>query len=114
MPIAFAAWLIEPVSAIFASSSTRPGPPNVSPPTVIQTLPCSAIGLSCTSIQHPARSLYTRIYNVIVEMPMKRLAGLLAMITLASQVQVLAQAGEVQVAVAANFTAPMQKIAAQF
>lgn len=41
---------------------------------------------------------------------MKRIAGLLATIVLAAQ----AQAGEVQVAVAANFTAPMQKIAAQF
>jgi molybdate transport system substrate-binding protein len=41
---------------------------------------------------------------------MKRIAGLLATIVLAAQ----AQAGQVQVAVAANFTAPMQKIAAQF
>jgi len=41
---------------------------------------------------------------------MKRIAGLLSTIVLAAQ----AQAGEVQVAVAANFTAPMQKIAAQF
>jgi molybdate transport system substrate-binding protein len=41
---------------------------------------------------------------------MKRLAALLATIVLAAR----AQAGEVQVAVAANFTAPMQKIAAQF
>jgi molybdate transport system substrate-binding protein len=41
---------------------------------------------------------------------MKRIAGLLAMIATTS----LAQADEVQVAVAANFTAPMQKIAAQF
>jgi molybdate transport system substrate-binding protein len=43
---------------------------------------------------------------------MKRIAGLLATIVLAVQAQ--ARAGEVQVAVAANFTAPMQKIAAQF
>jgi molybdate transport system substrate-binding protein len=41
---------------------------------------------------------------------MKRIAGLLATMVLAAQ----ARAGEVQVAVAANFTAPMQKIAAQF
>lgn len=41
---------------------------------------------------------------------MKRIAGLLAMIVLATQ----ARAAEVQVAVAANFTAPMQNIAAQF
>jgi len=41
---------------------------------------------------------------------MKRIAGLLAMIAWTG----LAQADEVQVAVAANFTAPMQKIAAQF
>lgn len=41
---------------------------------------------------------------------MKRFAGLLATIVLAAQ----AQAGEVQVAVAANFTAPARKIAAQF
>lgn len=41
---------------------------------------------------------------------MKRIAGLLAMIACSG----LAQADEVQVAVAANFTAPMQKIAAQF
>ena len=41
---------------------------------------------------------------------MKRIAGLLATTVLAFH----AQAGEVQVAVAANFTAPMQKIAAQF
>lgn len=41
---------------------------------------------------------------------MKRIAGLLATIVLAAQ----AHAGEVQVAVAANFTVPMQKIAAQF
>lgn len=43
---------------------------------------------------------------------MKRIAGLLATIVLAAQAQ--AQAGEVQVAVAANFTAPAQQIAAQF
>jgi molybdate transport system substrate-binding protein len=41
---------------------------------------------------------------------MMRIAGLLATMVLAAQ----ARAGEVQVAVAANFTAPMQKIAAQF
>jgi molybdate transport system substrate-binding protein len=41
---------------------------------------------------------------------MKRIAGLLATIVLAAH----AQARDVQVAVAANFTAPMQKIAAQF
>jgi len=41
---------------------------------------------------------------------MKRIAGLLATLVLAAQ----ARAGDVQVAVAANFTAPMQKIAAQF
>jgi molybdate transport system substrate-binding protein len=41
---------------------------------------------------------------------MKRIAALLATIVLAAQ----ARAGEVQVAVAANFTAPMQKIAARF
>jgi molybdate transport system substrate-binding protein len=41
---------------------------------------------------------------------MKRIAGLLAMAMWAG----LAQANAVQVAVAANFTAPMQKIAAQF
>ena len=41
---------------------------------------------------------------------MKRIAGLLATIVWATH----ARAGEVQVAVAANFTAPMQKIAAQF
>lgn len=41
---------------------------------------------------------------------MKRLAGLLAMMGCAAAVH----AGEVQVAVAANFTAPMQKIAAEF
>lgn len=41
---------------------------------------------------------------------MKRIAGLLATIVLAAQ----ARAGDVQVAVAANFTVPMQKIAAQF
>jgi molybdate transport system substrate-binding protein len=40
---------------------------------------------------------------------MKRIAGLLALMACAA-----AQAGEVQVAVAANFTAPMQKIAAEF
>jgi molybdate transport system substrate-binding protein len=40
---------------------------------------------------------------------MKRFAGLLALMACAA-----AQAGEVQVAVAANFTAPMQKIAAEF
>jgi molybdate transport system substrate-binding protein len=40
----------------------------------------------------------------------KRLAGLFATLTIAAG----AQAGEVQVAVAANFTAPMQKIAAAF
>lgn len=41
---------------------------------------------------------------------MMRIAGLLATIVLASQ----ARAADVQVAVAANFTAPMQAIAAQF
>jgi len=41
---------------------------------------------------------------------MKRIAGLLATLTLAAG----AHAGEVQVAVAANFTAPMQQIAAAF
>lgn len=41
---------------------------------------------------------------------MKRMTGLLATIVLAAQVR----AGEVQVAVAANFTAPMRHIAAQF
>jgi molybdate transport system substrate-binding protein len=41
---------------------------------------------------------------------MGRLTGLLATLVIAST----AQAGEVQVAVAANFTAPMQKIAAAF
>src|SRR5438067_11891067 len=41
---------------------------------------------------------------------MKRIAGLLATVIFAAQ----ARAGEVQVAVAANFTAPMQKIAARF
>lgn len=41
---------------------------------------------------------------------MKRLTALLATIVLASH----ARAGEVQVAVAANFTAPMRQIAAQF
>lgn len=41
---------------------------------------------------------------------MKRIAGLLALMTCAA----LARAGEVQVAVASNFTAPMQKIAAEF
>jgi molybdate transport system substrate-binding protein len=40
---------------------------------------------------------------------MKRLAALLAMLTMTA-----AQAGEVQVAVAANFTAPMQQIASAF
>jgi molybdate transport system substrate-binding protein len=40
---------------------------------------------------------------------MKRFAGLLALVACAA-----AQADEVQVAVAANFTAPMQKIAAEF
>ena len=40
---------------------------------------------------------------------MKRIAGLLALLARAA-----AQANEVQVAVAANFTAPMQKIAAEF
>ena len=43
---------------------------------------------------------------------MKRIAGLLAMTT--CTLAATAQAGEVQVAVAANFTAPMQKIAAEF
>jgi len=43
---------------------------------------------------------------------MKRIAGLLAALVLAAGTQ--AHAGEVQVAVAANFTAPMQKIAAAF
>ena len=43
---------------------------------------------------------------------MTRIAGLVATIVLAAQTQ--ARAAEVQVAVAANFTAPMQKIAAQF
>jgi len=43
---------------------------------------------------------------------MKRIAGLLA--TLLVAVGTPAHAGEVQVAVAANFTAPMQKIAAAF
>jgi molybdate transport system substrate-binding protein len=41
---------------------------------------------------------------------MKRIAGLLATLVLAAN----AHAGEVQVAVAANFTAPMQQIAAAF
>lgn len=45
---------------------------------------------------------------------MKCIAGLLATMVLAAQAQAQAQAGEVQVAVAANFTAPMQRIAAQF
>lgn len=45
---------------------------------------------------------------------MKRIAGLLAVISLAAGVPGLAQAADVQVAVAANFTAPMQKIAAAF
>jgi molybdate transport system substrate-binding protein len=43
---------------------------------------------------------------------MKRIAGLLATLLLAAGAP--ARAGEVQVAVAANFTAPMQKIAAAF
>jgi len=43
---------------------------------------------------------------------MKRIAGLLATLVLTAATH--AQAGEVQVAVAANFTAPMQKIAAAF
>lgn len=43
---------------------------------------------------------------------MKRIAGLLALTTCA--LAATAHAGEVQVAVAANFTAPMQKIAAEF
>ena len=43
---------------------------------------------------------------------MKRIAGLLATLVLTAATH--AQAGEVQVAVAANFTAPMQKIAAVF
>jgi len=43
---------------------------------------------------------------------MTRIAGLVATIVLAAQTQ--ARAAEVQVAVAANFTAPMQAIAAQF
>ncbi|TQK05396.1 molybdate ABC transporter substrate-binding protein [Herbaspirillum sp. SJZ107] len=43
---------------------------------------------------------------------MTRIAGLLATLVLATGTQ--AHAGEVQVAVAANFTAPMQKIAAAF
>jgi molybdate transport system substrate-binding protein len=55
------------------------------------------------------RSLYTRIYNAL-EQPMNRFAGLLAMMACSS----LAHANQVQVAVAANFTAPMQKIAVQF
>jgi molybdate transport system substrate-binding protein len=41
---------------------------------------------------------------------MKRIAGLLALMTCAGA----ARAGEVQVAVASNFTAPMQRIAAEF
>jgi molybdate transport system substrate-binding protein len=41
---------------------------------------------------------------------MKRIAGLLALMTCAG----VARAGEVQVAVASNFTAPMQRIAAEF
>jgi len=45
---------------------------------------------------------------------MKRLAGLLATMTLAAGAPATAQAGEVQVAVAANFSAPMQKIAEAF
>ena len=43
---------------------------------------------------------------------MKRIAGLLATLVITAGTQ--AHAGEVQVAVAANFTAPMQKIAAAF
>lgn len=43
---------------------------------------------------------------------MQRIAGLLATLVLAAGTQ--AHAGEVQVAVAANFTAPMQQIAAAF
>ncbi|WP_036171370.1 molybdate ABC transporter substrate-binding protein [Massilia sp. 9096] len=45
-----------------------------------------------------------------MERHVQRIAGLLAMIAWTG----LAQADEVQVAVAANFTAPMQRIAAQF
>jgi len=45
---------------------------------------------------------------------MKRFAGLLATLTMIAGASAGAHAGEVQVAVAANFTAPMQQIAAAF
>src|SRR3990167_2036608 len=50
--MALAAWVMEPCSPTSASNCTRPEPPRLSPPTVIQTEPPSSMRLSWSGMGH--------------------------------------------------------------
>src|SRR5574343_139876 len=51
MPMALAAWVMEPCVPTRDSSAMRPWPPRFSPPTVIQTEPPSSMRLSLPAMQ---------------------------------------------------------------